>query len=100
MKTLTVLDARAAFVDVGSEHMHVSVAGDEPAVFGTVTSRYDRGGACLDPIAVFPAWFAFVTRCRMHHLHHIMSSSKAGAATFHGACYATHRSRTATWKWS
>ncbi len=39
MKTLTVLDARAAFVDVGSEHMHVSVAGGEPAVFGTVTSQ-------------------------------------------------------------
>src|ERR1019366_10346669 len=39
MKNLTVLDERAAFVDVGSEHMHVSVAGDEPAVFGTVTSQ-------------------------------------------------------------
>jgi transposase len=39
MKALTVLDARAAFVDVGSEHMHVSVAGDEPAVFGMVTSQ-------------------------------------------------------------
>ena len=39
MKTLAVLDPRAAFVDVGSEHMHVSVAGDEPAVFGTVTSQ-------------------------------------------------------------
>ena len=39
MKTLTVLDARAAFVDVGSEHMHVSVAGEVPAVFGTVTSQ-------------------------------------------------------------
>ena len=39
MKTLTVLDPRAAFVDVGSEHMHVSVAGDEPVVFGTVTSQ-------------------------------------------------------------
>jgi len=39
MKALTVLDARAAFVDVGSEHMHVSVAGDEPVVFGTVTSQ-------------------------------------------------------------
>jgi transposase len=39
MKTLTVLDARAAFVDVGSEHMYVSVGGDEPAVFGTVTSQ-------------------------------------------------------------
>jgi hypothetical protein len=39
MKALTVLDPRAAFVDVGSEHMHVSVAGDEPVVFGTVTSQ-------------------------------------------------------------
>jgi transposase len=39
MKTLAVLDPRAAFVDVGSEHMHVSVAGDEPAVFATVTSQ-------------------------------------------------------------
>ena len=39
MKTLAVLDPRAAFVDVGSEHMHVSVGGDEPAVFGTVTQQ-------------------------------------------------------------
>lgn len=39
MKKLSVLDSRAAFVDVGSERMHVSVAGDEPAVFGTVTSQ-------------------------------------------------------------
>jgi transposase len=39
MKALTVLDPRAAFVDVGSEHTHVSVAGDEPAVFGAVTSQ-------------------------------------------------------------
>jgi len=39
MKSLPVLDPRAAFVDVGSEHMHVSVAGDEPTVFGTVTSQ-------------------------------------------------------------
>lgn len=39
MKTLAVLDPRAAFVDVGSEHMHVSVGGAEPTVFGTVTSQ-------------------------------------------------------------
>ena len=39
MKHLAIVDSRAAFVDVGSEHMHVSVAGDEPAVFGTVTSQ-------------------------------------------------------------
>jgi transposase len=38
-KHLPVLDAKAAFVDVGSEHMHVSVGGDEPTVFGTVTTQ-------------------------------------------------------------
>jgi transposase len=36
---LPILDAKAAFVDVGSERMHVSVGGDEPTVFGTVTSQ-------------------------------------------------------------
>jgi transposase len=36
---LPVLDAKAAFVDVGSEHMHVSVGGDVPKVFGAVTSQ-------------------------------------------------------------
>jgi transposase len=39
MRDLPVLDERAAFVDVGSEHMHVSVAGGEPMVFGAVTSQ-------------------------------------------------------------
>lgn len=39
MRNLPVLDERAAFVDVGSEHMHVSIAGGEPRVFGTVTSQ-------------------------------------------------------------
>ena len=38
-KKLPVLDALAAFVDVGSEHMHVSVGGGAPEVFGTVTSQ-------------------------------------------------------------
>jgi transposase len=38
-KHLPVLDAKAAFVDVGSEHMHVSVGGDVPKVFGSVTSQ-------------------------------------------------------------
>lgn len=38
-KKLPVLDSLAAFVDVGSEHMHVSVGGDDPKVFGTVTSQ-------------------------------------------------------------
>jgi transposase len=38
---LSVLDLRAAFVDVGSERMHVSIAGGAPAVFGTVTTQLD-----------------------------------------------------------
>jgi len=37
MTPLPILDPRAAFVDVGSEQMHVSIAGGEPKVFGTVT---------------------------------------------------------------
>ena len=36
---MAVLDAHAAFVDVGSEQMHVSIAGGPPQVFGTVTSQ-------------------------------------------------------------
>jgi transposase len=39
MSDLAVLDPRAAFVDVGSEKMHVSIAGGPPEVFGTVTSQ-------------------------------------------------------------
>jgi hypothetical protein len=39
MSDLAVLDPRAAFVDVGSEKMHVSIAGGPPQVFGAVTSQ-------------------------------------------------------------
>jgi len=35
------LNPHAAFVDVGSEQMHVSIAGGEPKVFGTVTSQLE-----------------------------------------------------------
>lgn len=38
-KEIAVLDPLAAFVDVGSEHMHVSVGGGKPEVFGSVTSQ-------------------------------------------------------------
>ena len=38
-KDLPVLDTKAAFVDVGSERMHVSVGGDVPMVFGAVTTQ-------------------------------------------------------------
>ena len=34
-QALPMLDPLAAFVDVGSEHMHVSVGGNRPEVFGT-----------------------------------------------------------------
>lgn len=40
--SLSVLDPLAAFVDVGSEHMHVSIAGGQPEVFGTVTGELER----------------------------------------------------------
>jgi transposase len=39
MSDLPVLDPHAAFVDVGSEQMYVSIAGGPPAVFGTVTAQ-------------------------------------------------------------
>ncbi len=34
---MPVLDPNAAAIDVGSEHLHVSIAGDVPKVFGTFT---------------------------------------------------------------
>lgn len=40
--SLVVLDPLAAFVDVGSEQMHVSVGGGPPEVFGTVTGELER----------------------------------------------------------
>ena len=39
MKSLPVLDSKAAAIDVGSESLHVSVAGDTPKVFSTFTVR-------------------------------------------------------------
>jgi hypothetical protein len=42
MSHLPVLDAHAACVDVGSEHMHVSFAGGLPQVFGTVLCNCTR----------------------------------------------------------
>ena len=46
-KHLPILDVKAAFVDVGSEHMHVSVGGDVPMIFGTVTSQLHALGDWL-----------------------------------------------------
>jgi transposase len=37
MKSLPVLNPKAAAIDVGSEKMHVSVAGEAPEIFGTFT---------------------------------------------------------------
>lgn len=42
MKALPVLDTLAAGIDVGSEQLHVSIAGDTPGVFGTVTRELER----------------------------------------------------------
>jgi transposase len=41
MKPLPVLDPKAAAVDVGSEKLHASVAGDTPKVFGTFTRELE-----------------------------------------------------------
>lgn len=38
MKPLPVLDLKAAAIDVGSEKLHTSIAGDTPKVFGTFTA--------------------------------------------------------------
>jgi hypothetical protein len=40
--SLPELDPLAAFVDVGSEHMHVSIAGGPPEVFGAMTGELHR----------------------------------------------------------
>jgi len=37
--SLSVLDAKAAAVDIGSEQLHVSIAGGPPKVFGTTTDQ-------------------------------------------------------------
>jgi transposase len=42
MKALPLLDPKAAAIDVGSETLHVSVAGDAPKVFGTFTGDLER----------------------------------------------------------
>lgn len=39
MKPLPILDRNAGGIDVGSEEAHVSIAGDQPRVFGTTTSQ-------------------------------------------------------------
>jgi transposase len=39
MSTLPILNAKAAAVDVGSEQMHVSIAGEGPKVFGSTTGQ-------------------------------------------------------------
>lgn len=39
MSILPVIDSKAAAIDIGSEQMHVSVAGGEPKVFGSTTAQ-------------------------------------------------------------
>ncbi len=42
MKSLPVINPHAAAIDVGSEQLHLSIAGDEPVIFGTVTDEVYR----------------------------------------------------------
>jgi len=39
MQTLPILDPKAAAIDVGSEYLHVSIAGGPPKVFGATTGQ-------------------------------------------------------------
>ncbi len=39
MKAIPIINAKAAGIDVGSESLHVSIGGEKPQVFGTVTSQ-------------------------------------------------------------
>jgi hypothetical protein len=41
MKALPVLDPKAAAIDVGSEKLHTSIAGEPPKVLGTFTSELE-----------------------------------------------------------
>ena len=41
MKSLTVIDPKAAAIDVGSERLHVSIGGEAPKVFGTFTGELE-----------------------------------------------------------
>lgn len=42
MKALPILDPNASAIDVGSEKLHVSIAGDTPKVFGTFTGQVEH----------------------------------------------------------
>jgi transposase len=42
MKSLPIINPHAAALDVGSEQLHLSIAGDAPVVFGTVTDEVYR----------------------------------------------------------
>ena len=42
MKSLPVINPKAAGIDVGSEKLHTSIAGDEPVIFGTFTNEVYR----------------------------------------------------------
>ena len=42
MRTLSIINPDAAGIDVGSEKLFVSIAGDEPVIFGTFTNEVYR----------------------------------------------------------
>ena len=52
MQALPVLDPKAAGIDVGSETLHVSLAGDTPKIFGTTTGQLHALRAWLQQQAV------------------------------------------------
>ena len=54
MQTLSVLDLKTAGTDVGSEQLHVSLAGDTPKVLGTTTGQLHALSAWLKEQAVHP----------------------------------------------
>jgi transposase len=41
MQTIPIINAKAAGIDVGSESLHVSIGGERPKVYGTVTSQLE-----------------------------------------------------------
>jgi transposase len=47
MGALPVLDDKATGIDVGSERMHTSIAGDKPEIFGTTTAQLESLAAWL-----------------------------------------------------
>lgn len=81
MSNLAVLDPHAVFVDVGRERMHVSIAGGQPAVFGTVTSQLH---ALRDYLAE----------------HQVRSVARGATGVYWAAALGGRKLRAWKWSWS